>query len=87
MENLTFDELREGDIIDNFEVYEIKDEDGKTIDYAQDDETYYVLYDKYNSSVDSDCVIVEVTRNDERLPSRSLRRKEFEFKKMKAYRE
>ena len=67
---LTFDQLRAGDEIENIE----------------EDEIYVVLYDKENSTVGDDVVIVDVYIHEIRGTGRTLTKKEFNNKHLLAYR-
>ncbi len=67
---LTFDQLVAGDEIENFE----------------EGEYYIVLYDRHNSTIGDDAVIVDVYRFDEKEISRTLMKKEFNNKHLTAFR-
>ena len=69
-DQLTFDQLRSGDEIDNVE----------------EDEFYVVLYDRHNSTVTPDAVIIETYLHGEKGITKTLTRKEFNNKHLIAYR-
>lgn len=86
-EYLSFDQLKEGDHIENFEPYEQLGSHGNVISTQTDNEHYIVLYDRYNSTMDENTVIVEVFDPDDvHVTTRPLKRSDFNWKKMKAYR-
>ena len=67
---VSFDQLREGDEIDD----------------SSTEETFFVLYDRYNSTIGNDAVIVEAFKDEVYDGQRTLKREDFIQKQMKAYR-